>query len=184
MKTKYYLIYVFVGIAFLAVSAWVFLSRGKNAKAIRAKYKLGGIMLMCMAMLSVASCGEILNPGEVMCCDPVLDYSFTVTTGKHDADWQYILSPGAVLTVQVECRRYEKYGIVIRQFEDMKEGDVLQPATFESEGKNPFQYELLYDPADKAYAGIALVDIYGYPEGKEDGSLLYSTILLVTTRAD
>ena len=184
MKTKYFLIYVFVGIAFLAVSAWVFFSRGKSAKAIRAKYKLGGIMLMCMAMLSVASCGEILNPGEVMCYDPVPDYFFTVSTEKHDADWRFILSPGAALTVQVECRRYEKYGIVIRQFEDMKEGDVLQTAVFESEGKDQFQYELPYDPADKAYEGIARVDISGYPEGKEDGSLLYSTILLVTARAD
>ena len=184
MKTKYFLIYVFVGIAFLAVSAWVFFSRGKSAKAIRAKYKLGGIMLMCMAMLSVASCGEILNPGEVMCYDPVPDYFFTVSTGRNAADGQFILSPGAALTVQVECRRYEKYGIVVRQFEDMKEGDVLQTAVFESEGKDQFQYELPYDPADKAYEGIARVDIYGYPEGKEDGSLLYSTILLVTACAD
>ena len=184
MKTKYFLLYVFVGIAFLAVSAWVFFSRGKNAKDIRAKYKLGGIMLMCMAMLSVASCGEILNPGEVMCYDPVPDYSFTVSTGKHDANWQYILSPGDVLTVQVECRRYEKFGIVIRRFEDMKEGEVLQTAFFDSEGKDLFQYELLYDPADKAYAGTARVDIYGYPEGKEDGDLLYSNLLLITARAD
>ena len=184
MKTKYFLLYVFVGIAFLAVSAWVFFSRGKNAKAIRAKYKLGGIMLMCMAMLSVASCGEILNPGEVMCYDPVPEYSFTVSTGKHDADWKYILSPGATLTVQVECRRYEKFGIVIRQFEDMKEGEVLQTAVFKSEGKDQFQYELLYDPADKTYAGLVRVDIYGYPEEEEDGILLYSNYLLVTTRAD
>jgi hypothetical protein len=86
--------------------------------------------------------------------------------------------------VQVECRRYEKYGIVIRRFEDMKEGDVLQTASFESEGKDQFQYELLYDPADKAYAGIARVDIYGYPEGTENGNQLYSTILLVTNSAD
>lgn len=184
MKTKYYLIYVFVGIAFLAVSAWVFLSRGKNAKAIRAKYKLGGIMLMCMAMLSVASCGEILNPGEVMCYEPAPEYYFMVSTGRHDADWKFLLSPGDVLTVQAECRRYEKFGIVIRKFEDQKEGEVLQTAAFESEGKDQFQYELLYDPADKAYEGTARVDIYGYPEGKEDGDLLYSNILLVTTRAD
>ena len=184
MKTKYFLIYVFVGIAFLAVSAWVFFSRGKNAKAIRAKYKLGGIMLMCMAMLSAASCGEILNPGEVTCYDPAPDYYFTVSTVKHDADWQYILSPGAVLTVEVECRRYEKFEVVIRQFEDMKEGDVLQAAAFESGGKSQFQYELLYDPADKAYAGTVRVDIYGYPEGTENGYQLYSTILLVTNSAD
>ena len=184
MKTKYFLLYVVVGIAFLAVSAWVFFSHGKNAKAIRAKYKLGGIMLMCMAMLSVASCGEILDPGGVMCYDPVPEYSFTVSTEKHDTDWMYILSPGTALTVQVECRLYEKYGIVIRQFEDMKEGDVLQTSVFESDGKDQFQYELLYDPADKAYAGTARVDIYGYPEENEDGFVLYSTLLLITTSAD
>ena len=66
----------------------------------------------------------------------------------------------------------------------MKEGEVLQNAFFDSEGKDLFQYELLYDPADKAYAGTARVDIYGYPEGKEDGDLLYSNFLLVTTGAD
>lgn len=184
MKTKYFLLYVFVGIAFLAVSAWVFFSRGKNAKAIRAKYKLGGIMLMCMAMLSTASCGEILNPGEVMCYDPAPEYSFAVSTGRHDADWKYILSPGAVLTVQVECHSYDRYGIVIRQFEDKKEGDVLQTAVFESEGKIQFKYELMYDPADKAYAGLVRVDIYGYPEEEGEGVLLYCNYLLVTTSAD
>ena len=67
MKTKYFLIYVFVGIAFLAVSAWVYFTRGKNAKAIRAKYKLGGIMLTCLAMLTVASCGELGDPPQMMC---------------------------------------------------------------------------------------------------------------------
>ena len=184
MKTKYFLIYVFVGIAFLAVSAWVYFSRGKNAKAIRAKYKLGGILLMCMAMLSVASCGEVPNPPEMMCYEPSPDYSFTVSTGQHDADWRYRLSPGDVLTVQVDCRYYEKYSIVIRQFVDMKEGEVLQTAAFESDGKAQFQYELLYDPEDKTYAGDARVDIYGYFEGDEDGNLIYSTFLLVTTSAD
>ena len=182
MKTKYFLIYVFVGIAFLAVSAWVFFLRGKNAKAIRAKYKLGGILLTCMAMLSVASCEGGLP--MVTCYDPAPDYNFTVSTEHHDANWQYSLSPGAVLTVDVECRRYDKFGIVICQFVDMKEGDVLQSATFESEGKDQFQFTLVYDPADKTYAGLARVDIYGYPEGNGDGVLLDSRILLITTSAD
>ena len=185
MKIKYFLLYVFVGIAFLAVSAWVFFSRGKSAKAIRAKYRLGGIMLMCMAMLSVASCGQIFNPG-VTCYDPAPEYYFAVTTGKHDANWKYILYPGAVLTVQIECHRYQywKYGIVLSRDEDMTAGEVLQTACFDAEGKTEFQYELSYDPADKAYAGTARVDIYGYPEGEEDGVLLYSNFLLVTTGED
>ena len=183
MKTKYFLIYVFVGIAFLAVSAWVFFSRGKSAKAIRAKYRLGGILLMCMAMLSVASCGEVGDPW-VTCYDPEPIYSFSVKTEHHDANWQYSLSPGAVLTVDVECHLYDKYGIVIRQFADMKEGEVLQEATFESGGKTQFQYTLVYDPADKAYEGTARVDIYAYPEGTEEGYPLYANYLLITTGAD
>ena len=185
MKTKYFLLYVFVGIAFLVVSAWVFFSHGKNAKAIRAKYKLGGIMLTCMAMLSVASCEGlgILGP-EVMCYDPAPEYVVMVSTDHHDANWQYSLSPGAALTVNVECRRYDRYGVVIRQFVDMKEGEVLQSATFNSDGKDQFQYTLKYDPVDKTYAGFALVNIYGYPEGNEEGVLLYANILLITTGAD
>ena len=183
MRTKYFFIYVFVGIAFLAVSAWVFFSRGKNAKAIRAKYKLGGIMLMCMAMLSVSSCGEILNP-LITCYDPAPEYSFYLFTEHHDANWQYSLSTGEVLTVQIDCRLYEKYGIVIRQFVDMEDGEVLQRAAFGSEGKSMFEYQLVYDPTDKAYTGTVRVDIYAYPEGNEDGELLYSNFLLVTTGAD
>ena len=38
MKTKYFLIYLGIGIAFAAVSLWVFLSRGKNAKAVWHRY--------------------------------------------------------------------------------------------------------------------------------------------------
>ena len=187
MKTKYFLIYVFVGIAFLAVSAWVFFSRGKNAKAIRAKYKLGGIMLACMAMLSVASCGEILNPGEVMCYDPDPGYSIKVSTENHDASWQYSLSPGELLTVDVDCGRYTsftRFDIVIRKFAEMKEGDVLQSASFESGGEKQFQYKLMYDPADKKYAGYARVDFWGYPEGDEEGYQIGASILLITTGAD
>ena len=66
----------------------------------------------------------------------------------------------------------------------MKDGDVLQSATFDSDGKTQFQYTLMYDPADKTYAGNARVDIYGYPEGNEEGVLLYANILLITTGAD
>ena len=45
MKTKAFIVYVALGVAFAAVSLWVFLSKGKNAKAIRTKYKLGGAFL-------------------------------------------------------------------------------------------------------------------------------------------
>ena len=45
MKTKALFVYIVLGIAFAAVSLWVFFSKGKNARAIRTKYKLGGAMI-------------------------------------------------------------------------------------------------------------------------------------------
>ena len=50
MRIKYFFIYIGIGIAFAAVSLWVILSGGNNAKAIRAKYKLGGALLTTWAL--------------------------------------------------------------------------------------------------------------------------------------
>ena len=58
--------------AYLAVSAWVFLSKGGDRKAIRAKYRLGGILLTVWALLSLSSCDPAAGPGEIMCYDPVV----------------------------------------------------------------------------------------------------------------
>lgn len=71
MKSKWFFVYAGVGIAFAAVSLWVFLSNGKSARAIRAKYKLGGILLTAWAMLSAANCSGP-GPGPfVTCYEPV-----------------------------------------------------------------------------------------------------------------
>ena len=56
MKIKFFAIYIAAGVAFLGFSLWVFLSKGKNAKAIRAKYKMGGIMLTACSMLMASAC--------------------------------------------------------------------------------------------------------------------------------
>ena len=93
MRTKYFLIYVCVGAAFLAVCAWVYFTRGKNAKAIRAKYKLGGIMLTCVAMLSAASCGDGVDPWMVTCYDPVVqertDNLVSLNIKRRDTSYKY-----------------------------------------------------------------------------------------------
>ena len=72
MKTKYFLIYIGIGVAFLSASLWVLLSGGKNAKAIRAKYKLGGALLTTWALLSSATCHGP-GPGPMVTCyEPVV----------------------------------------------------------------------------------------------------------------
>ncbi|MBR5700367.1 MAG: hypothetical protein IKX37_04665 [Bacteroidales bacterium] len=70
MRTKWFFVYIGVGVAFAAVSLWVFLSGGRNARAIRTKYKLGGVLLMSWAMLSASTCH---GPGPfVTCYEPVV----------------------------------------------------------------------------------------------------------------
>lgn len=86
MKVRYVIVYAALGVAFLAVSLWVTLSGGKNARAVRAKYHLGGLMLTVASMLSVSSCGGILGGDEVMCYDPAPPRYITVAipgTAQH-----------------------------------------------------------------------------------------------------
>lgn len=44
-----------IGAAFGAVSLWVWLTRGKNAKAVKAKFRLGGALLTLTSALSLWS---------------------------------------------------------------------------------------------------------------------------------
>jgi hypothetical protein len=60
---KRYLMIAGVGIAFAAVSLWVWLSRGKSASAVRAKYRLGGILLsLSVAATTLTSCVSCYSP--------------------------------------------------------------------------------------------------------------------------
>ena len=45
------------GAAFLAVSLWVWLSKGKSAKALKTKFRLGGVLLTLISTISIGSCG-------------------------------------------------------------------------------------------------------------------------------
>lgn len=56
MKIKYIIIYSALAVAFAAVCAWVFLSGGRSARAIRAKFRLGGMLLTVGSILSFTSC--------------------------------------------------------------------------------------------------------------------------------
>ena len=58
------LLLIGLGIAFIGVSLWVAMSRGRNARAIRAKYRLGGAIL---SLLAIVSCGP--EGGITTCYD-------------------------------------------------------------------------------------------------------------------
>ena len=58
----------FLGIAFVVVSLWVALSGDRSARAVRAKFRIGGAMLTLTAMLSFTACDYGI--GGVSCYDP------------------------------------------------------------------------------------------------------------------
>ena len=63
------------GAAFLAVSLWVWLSKGKNAKAVKTKFRLGGVLLTLISTISIGSCG---GSPVVTCYDtPIPDSGLT-----------------------------------------------------------------------------------------------------------
>ena len=127
MKSKYLIVYLLAGAAFLAVSLWVILTGGKNAKAIAAKYKLGGIMLTAMAMLSAASCE---GPGPVVTCYEPVVTCYDVAVEEHDMVDVTVkgyggnkLKSGDILQVTVTSPTFDKYRCRISA--DPENGDVF-----------------------------------------------------------
>lgn len=156
MKAKYLIIYIVVGAAFLGVSLWVILSKGKNAKAIRYKYKLGGIMLTAWSMLTFASCE---GPGPfVTCYDPVApEYAYIEGTDK--------VKNGDVLIVTVVTELTGKYRCRIFPYPEA-ETQELQVQDFECQRG---QTECPITIAAGDYKGEAIVYVY-YLNAAEDGT--------------
>lgn len=65
------LLIIGLGTAFLAVSLWVWLSAGRSAKAVRAKFRLGGALLTLTGMMALGGCGttSCYEP-QIECYDP------------------------------------------------------------------------------------------------------------------
>ena len=66
MKIKYSIILCGLAVAFAAVSLWVILSGGRNSRALKTKFRLGGLMLTVSGMIA---CSEGAGPMQVSCYD-------------------------------------------------------------------------------------------------------------------
>lgn len=65
------LLFIGFGAAFLAVSLWVWLSAGRSAKAVRAKFRLGGALLTLTGMMTLGGCGTTTcYEPQIECYDP------------------------------------------------------------------------------------------------------------------
>ncbi len=88
MKAKTIIIIAGLGIAFGAVSLWVIITRNRNAKAVAAKFRLGGMIIAATSLLSSASCGcKIIQPDcydpEPTCYDMPAEVNITEVTSSN-----------------------------------------------------------------------------------------------------
>lgn len=161
MRTKYMIIYLAVGVAFLAVSLWAFLSNGKSARAIRYKYKLGGIMLTAWAMLSAASCtgpGPVVTCYEpaVTCYDAVMENNQVSVEVKEYGGQK--LKSGDVLVIRIDYPTFGKFRCRITADPDNGDAFVIQSQDFEFlTGEAVFEMTLV--PTD--YKGNTKVTVCG-----------------------
>ena len=162
MKIKFVAIYALAGAAFLVVSLWAFLSGGRSARAVRYKYKLGGIMLTAWAMISAVSC-EGFPPTvtcyepEVMCYEPVRPNSVFMSVKDHSSSND--IQAGYVIEIQVSNVSYEEFCVkILAGNENMT---VLQSAAFAPDAQDTriAKYKLTVGQFD--YKGKVTVAVYG-----------------------
>lgn len=198
MKAKYFIIYVVVGAAFLTVSLWVLLSKGNNPKAIKAKYKLGGIMLIAWSIIATASCEkaplpnveEAIEGGEVMCYDPVPSNYVIFSTENFANPGVYHLHTGGNMTFLVQWPTYKLFSFSINKRVADKNGEeaigeLLQEDTFTTqEESNSYQHTVQYSPLDAEYIGQVVVRVWGKADENQTGELLLWEWNIFITSAD
>ncbi len=161
MKIKYMIIYVLAGTAFLAVSLWAFLSNGRSARALRYKYKMGGILLTASAMLSAASCTGL--PPFVSCYEPVVD-CYDVAMISNDVKVEVKdyggtrLKSGDVLKIRVDYPTFLRFRCRITAEPSEGEAFVIQTKDFDVvNDMADFEMPL----AATGYKGSAIITVLG-----------------------
>lgn len=164
MKIHYLIVYIAAGAAFLGVSLWVFLSGGKNARAIRSKYRLGGILLTAWSMLTAASCTggppqvtcyEPAVPPEVMCYDVAVETDVVHVEVKDYGGRK--LKPGDVMIVTINSPSYKEYHFSIHAGDS--QAPVIQEFTYKAPDvpDNPVVFEQELAPTD--FRGAAVISV-------------------------
>ena len=108
------LLFIGLGAAFGAVSLWVFLSNGKSAGAVKAKFRLGGALLTLTGMMTVGSCNIISS-----CYDPAPTNMVYIERGETQD-----VKNGDHITVKVSY--FSAYGIKVTIAKDAENSEVLQ----------------------------------------------------------
>ena len=102
----------------MAVSLWVFLSNGKSAGAVKAKFRLGGALLTLTGMMTVGSCNMVTT-----CYDPTPANMVHIERKGAYGEAQEVKN-GDQITVKVSY--FSAYGIKVTIAKDAENSEVLQ----------------------------------------------------------
>lgn len=148
MRTKDFfspLFFIILGTAFLAISLWVWFSNGKNAKAIKAKYKLGG-MILSLSFFTTTGCDPVIT-----CYDPVpQDY---VYAQKLYSDSIFV---GDKINILIQGKTFQNYSFSLSDSTTTK---VLQEGMLTINDISS-EYELTINK-NIPYIGKVKIDIFG-----------------------
>ena len=118
------LLIIGLGAAFLAVSLWVWLSNGKSASAVRAKFRLGGALLTLTGLMTVGACN---SNNMTSCYDPVSkDVVYIEREGAYDEVRD--VKNGDQIKIMVSY--FSAYGVKVTIAKDAQNKDMLHSQTY------------------------------------------------------
>ena len=123
MAMKKTLLVIGLGTAFLAVSLWVWLSNGKSAKAVKAKFRLGGALLTLTGMMAIGGCKGSL----VSCYDPA-PQNVVYIEREVSSDTPQSVRNGDLINIEVSY--FSAYGIKVTVEKGVYNREVLQSETY------------------------------------------------------
>ena len=152
MKIKYSIILCGLAVAFAAVSLWVILSGGRNSKALKTKFRLGGLILTVSSMIA---CSEGAGPMQVSCYDvQAPEYVIVDIPGESKT-----VKVGGEIDVTIQNSGCESFSFKML----VNAGkDVLQEGFL---GKTEGTYKVKV--AETEYRGEVLIEVYGSKDGNE-----------------
>lgn len=145
------LTFIALGVAFLAVSLWVWLSRGKNTKAVRAKFRLGGAIVALTSVVNLTSCGGGGVFG-VDCYDPAPTNEIYWREYSHNPSYEMTAKNGDEISISCYYMTVEQ---VIVSIESVDSGEELQRTTYDVTDNSSFTLTHIINVGD--YTGKAIV---------------------------
>ena len=140
------LFFIVLGIAFLVVSLLVWFSNGKNAKAIKAKYKLGG-MILSLSFFASTGCEPVIT-----CYDPIpQDYVYA------EKLYTDSIFKGDSVLISIQAKTFSNYSYTLS---DSTATKVLQEGILAAHKNSNSEFTFTINK-NLSYIGKVKIDIFG-----------------------